>query len=121
MAVSAEELLNLAQELIEGKTEVKFRCSASRAYYAAFHYSKPFTKGLPWPKDAQGAHDGVIKQLTRHPKDEKIRNLGHLLNLGKEIRHNADYRIKNNFKKSDAGYLLSYALEIKTISLKITR
>ena len=92
-----EEYYKLAQELsgvttVSSNIVAKFRCSISRAYYAAYCLARNHLRdvdGIPIPK--KHAHTFVIKQYTSHANIVRKR-IGTNLNRMKKRRVKADYK-----------------------------
>jgi len=86
MPVSGEKFLEAADTIYkknESREEIYYRCSASRAYYAAFHVAK---KHFHLPRKTR--HITVIDILKKNHRStgEKLKEL-------KELREDADYEL----------------------------
>ncbi len=115
------ELFELAKELRVAGSEVRFRAAASRAYYALYHHCLAFHNALPVPGISAAAgiggdHINLVHQLT-HPAPEiskdrpeihdRSRRLGVMLNTMRGLRHNADYRLSDQFTDNNADLVLA--------------
>jgi uncharacterized protein (UPF0332 family) len=90
MPIDAREFLGFAEWAHDPKRcdrEIGFRCSISRAYYAAFHVAK---EHLQMPDDAN--HEEVIERLKDFSEDFSEELSARLLALKKK-RKRADYRL----------------------------
>lgn len=100
MPVSAKDFLEFAKWIHKPdlyEKEIGYRCSISRAYYAAFHVAK---QHLQMDEDAK--HEEVIERLKDFDNgygDDELS--GRLLNLKKK-RNNADYRLSHNINRDMA-------------------
>lgn len=127
MAVSPNELLGMAQELVSGNREIDFRTSANRAYYSAFHFCMNLTATLPLvPSGGRRSHERLINRLKNHQVrratrefDLNVRMLGEVLRQAKPIRVHADYRISGNFERYKAEGLILMATKIAEIVSEI--
>jgi len=73
--------------------EGHFRSSISRAYYAAFHFSRGTVEALELEQPADtGSHKRIILALKRSG-DKELSALGRKLEALKVIRESADYDI----------------------------
>ncbi|MEE8396046.1 MAG: hypothetical protein V3S29_08330, partial [bacterium] len=76
-----------ASTLLKEDTEACHRSSASRAYYAAYHFCKPLAERLPEGRSSRrGSHQRLIDRLRKHAvrartsqKDRQIRDIGGFL------------------------------------------
>ena len=102
MPIDSSDLIQLANELAPGGSEVRHRASISRAYYASFHRCQEWELKLPLAGDdnhVHGSHERLIARL-RHPHqacDARIadfsRGLGARLETQKGHRAFADYKV----------------------------
>jgi hypothetical protein len=101
--------LELANRLFTGEQNPEGRRSVvSRAYYAAFNVAVEFLKsiGCPVPEDAQG-HKKAYRYLN-NCGDSFLVQAGTNLDLLRDRRNDADYKLHNNEieKKANVqGYL----------------
>jgi len=100
MPIEAKEFLEFAEwahDPSRCNKEIGYRCSISRAYYAAFHVARKHLQ-----MDERANHKEVIERLKDFDDkygDEELS--GRLLDL-KEKRKNADYRLSHNIKREMA-------------------
>ena len=95
MAVQGKQFLDAACWIYQNNSkneEICYRCSISRAYYAAFHITKKYFKLAPRTR-----HSDVVKVL----KNEK-RSIGEQLFLLKQERVDADYELSKNISQTSA-------------------
>lgn len=115
MPVSPTEWLNFATALL-GDDEIANRSAASRAYYAAFHASKPLADQLPNTIHSDGMHDRAIRAMKECPATTAnrshvlaIHRVGILLGQCRSIRTIADYRCGIDFSKAEAQEAIGLA------------
>ena len=110
MSIKESELLELAEELAEGDSEVYWRASAGRAYYSLFHTCKKIGEKLPEVLgESRGSHMDVIEKFKEYWPSEAcsidkmtVRSIGiNLLQL-RNIRSEADYKLSLDFTKDKA-------------------
>ena len=100
MSIKAKNFLEFAEWAHQPSLcdkEVGYRCSISRAYYAAFHVAKQHLQ-----MDEYAEHEAVIEKLKDFDNgfgDDELS--GRLLNLKKK-RKNADYRLSHNINRDMA-------------------
>lgn len=102
MAVSPEQLLDRARELIESSDELQLREGTKTAYYAAYHLLKPLERAIqdPFGYDG-GAHAQIVSVLT-NSQYLKAKSLGYILRDCHIRRVRADYDLSKPFGKDDA-------------------
>jgi len=100
--VVPEDFLDSAEEISEGRREIDYRNAVSRAYYAAYHACK--TLAGPPPRRSNrstGAHDWLVSELKEWPRSDEtflqFRQIGTLLEIAKDQRRDADYRLDQEF------------------------
>ena len=119
MPVSAKNFLEFAEWIHKPdlcEKEIGYRCSISRAYYAAFHVAKQHLQ-----MDEYAEHEEVIERLKDFDNgygDDELS--GRLLNLKKK-RKNADYRLSHNINRGMAEKSLNKSKEFieDVVKLKI--
>ncbi|ANH69909.1 hypothetical protein [Mitsuaria sp. 7] len=121
MPINSKELLQLARELAESPTEVKRRAAISRAYYAAYHRCFDWEQKLPLAGEDQGlrgSHEALIARL-RHPHErcdetaaECSRHIGERLDIQREHRVLADYKVKRMLPSRMLSEQLRLAAEV---------
>ena len=129
MAVSPNELLLMAQELMSRNREIDFRTSANRAYYSAYHFCKDLAATLPpVASDGRGSHERSINRLKNHRVrlatrkiNLNVRMLGEVLRQAKPLRVDADYRISKEFGRTEAEQMILMAVKIAEIISEIGR
>lgn len=118
MAITADDLLTLAEDILEASanSEVNYRNSATRSYYSIFHKCQPISDSIAsiHPDKIKSLHSKIIWKLKNH-SDPNIVKLGKLLFDGRDKRTHADYDLLRPFNKRDAEYLLGLASRVKTI------
>ena len=89
--IAARAFLTLAETWSRGSTEAEWRCSISRAYYAAFHECRTALTsfGFVIPR-ADLAHAFLWKRLENSGHDKAIR-IGTELSTLRRDRNQADY------------------------------
>ncbi|RZT42744.1 hypothetical protein [Cupriavidus agavae] len=103
MSVGALEILRCATVIAEAAHgEANFRSAISRSYYAAYHAAHAWHRALPVPGRANGRgdrHETLVSQLYHpgircgHPLYGRSIALARMLNRGRVLRLQADYRI----------------------------
>lgn len=100
MPINAREFLGFAEwahDQTRCDKEIGYRCSISRAYYAAFHVAK---EHLQMPDDAN--HEQVIERLKEFGEDFSEELSSRLLDLKKK-RKRADYRLNYDIDRELAS------------------
>ena len=113
MVVTPEQLRDGARKADADESEVERRVAASRTYYAAFHKCRPLAAREGLFADAGGHHAEVIDALTRS-RQMKMRSIGHMLRLCRNIRTKADYHITGDFTRDDAAMMKEHCERIWT-------
>lgn len=128
MAISSQELFELAKELAEREKEVYWRSSVSRAYYSIYHECQSFANQLPEaPYDSfpKGVHDKFIKQFSAYPGNDEfsrtIRAIGYILGNFKDIRALADYKLSDSFEHSRTREAFQYVNNIRIKLEKLSK
>jgi hypothetical protein len=113
MSVDQTNLLDLANELCAGPTEVHWRCAVSRAYYAAYHGCQEWHSKLPFQGNSGGPQGGVHQQFinqlrnpapeVKDPQRQVSKMLAMSLNALKIQRHRADYDLADASMDSTAA------------------
>lgn len=107
--VTPEELLGLAQGLVETHREVNFRSAASRAYYAAFLHQREAARqrgSLP-PGYQPNIHRRVEAALRSVDEDGAI-----ALATLRSLRNAADYDDHIDFSRALALHAIRLAREL---------
>lgn len=110
MSATPEQFLNSAISLLDAAdgSEICFRNSASRAYYAAFHCCYSERSRCPNLNDADiwGSHDKLYKRFENLPNTVDtvpLKQMAYMAKMMKSVRHKADYRLHEDFDRSDAA------------------
>lgn len=124
MPVTPEELAQYAGQVFENSgSEVELRAAASKAYYSAFHTLRPLGDMIPEaPDNMFGTHKRLCHQLMNDcppgagERDQgKIRELGQLLLMTRDARHQADYDLSEEFSSATAKKAVNRASEIRAL------
>ncbi len=112
MSVCSDELLILAELLIDGNNEASNRASMSRSYYALYHEATSAAQALLLPpiNDVKTAHEGLISRYSSSSKG--LAALGRAMRKQKQLRAKADYDIRDNINASDAKLHLANSRRI---------
>ena len=129
MAVTPRDLLQMARQLMNEDKEINYRTAANRAYYSAFHACTLVANSLAQSSNRRGGpHEKLIAKLKNHPvrrpsraRDNGIRAMGNLLDNGKALRVDADYRIGGEFNRNKAEELILTAARIAGTITEIER
>lgn len=111
MSVGAREMLRCAAVIAEAAHgEANFRSAISRSYYAAYHAAHAWHRALPVPGSAgfrrSGRHETLVNQLyhpgvrREHPGYWRSIALARMLNRGRVLRLQADYRTDANIDRA---------------------
>ena len=115
--IAPADLIELAEMSAEATTEVAWRSSVSRAYYAVFHEARSLLHqlGFDVPRGEQ-AHAYLSLRLS-NCGIPTIEHAGHQLNSLRGDRNRADYDIDRTIKQSVARHLVATArLTLKAFS-----
>lgn len=120
MSVSYQDFLDFAEiHIIDNQkgTEIEFRNSISRAYYAVYLLAKEIAEKLPAPNGVNmtqsGSHEKVIAKFD---KDPKLKRIAYLIQQQKLKRCEADYDIHLTITHSET---LSHFLSSKKLVDKL--
>ncbi len=98
MPVKPVDFLSSAINILNNGSEIDFRNSVSRAYYAAFHEASRVSQYSNGVSKKISPHEKIIDKLKKHKglssKDNEIVQIGALLAMCKKHRVEADYDIK---------------------------
>jgi len=109
MAITHVDLFTHSQLLEKSDTEVAWRNSAARAYYAAYHRAQ-FSVGYCPDNShlAMGSHERLADRFILH-KTTPAKAISYMLSSMKKLRHIADYENEDEFPKTLAtGQLTMY-------------
>lgn len=111
--VSSYDIAVRAKKIFDSaSSEVEYRCSARCAYYSLYHYCESMDSPLlASPNTSGGVHYQLISKFVGS-KDQEMRKIGEMLNQGRIIRVQADYRLEKNFRKDDARKVLRFAEKV---------
>ena len=102
MSVTVDEILEFAGRLAIGDTEMDWRDSTGRAYYAAYHHAKTAQDLCPSNVHIKmGDHERLHERYHMH--DSKgAKSIALVLQDMKRHRRIADYEIEDFFEQSTA-------------------
>lgn len=101
MSIAPLDLLRSAEELLTSGSEIGYRESASKAYYAIFHAADC----LDLPEARTGAKGGVHHHLAQCPIDcsgPQLKSIGYMVRTCHMERIRASYQLDNDFTLEDA-------------------
>jgi uncharacterized protein (UPF0332 family) len=91
MSVTYQEFAAFAEQLAKQPTEIEWRNSVSRTYYAAYHQALSVSDRCPEiAKESAGVHQALINRFNRQGTRD-ARNIAQGLWLMKKLRNIADY------------------------------
>lgn len=124
MAVTNKDFLDAANNIFQNaKSEIDFRNSISRAYYAGYHEGENlFKKGLVsypsmgfFSSKNTGVHQKMINAL-KNSADVNIKKIGNLLQTCKNERNRADYHLSMLVDKSRAQVVIGLINQVLKIA-----
>jgi uncharacterized protein (UPF0332 family) len=99
MSVQPSDFSQIATTLANGSTEIEWRVSASRAYYASFHTAQAAVDLCPNNNHlSMGSHERITDRFLLHGVNS-AKSISYMLQAMKKIRHIADYEIEDAFQK----------------------
>lgn len=107
MSIDANEIIKIAEKLMEFDSEAAWRSASSRTYYAAYHIAKTSSINCPDNKHFiinGGTHATLIDRFMSyvHPTNSKIcKQIGYILQDLKRHREACDYQIDQDILKTD--------------------
>jgi hypothetical protein len=117
MSITPTDLLIFSESLASSSDEVALRASASRAYYAAYSHALDYASqngieilNAP-PEERAGVHGNLIYTLRCHSA-KNIKQAAYALQLAKDIRSKADYRLSANLLPNDVTLVISYTKRV---------
>ena len=101
MPVRGVDFLEVAQICSQLDTEIGYRNTVARSYYAMYHQVIELLEVLPYPKEGVGCHSSLIQYLQNPSPDEKcdrtaLKRLAMMLKAAKTNRVKADYRLDSH-------------------------
>ena len=102
MPVEPKLLLESAEDLAKGDSELDWRSAAHRAYYAAHHRCIPLGRLSGFDETGGSVHRNLIDTLTG-TGDRTLMSIGYMLEQCRGLRVKADYRIELDFPQADAA------------------
>jgi uncharacterized protein (UPF0332 family) len=100
MSVAVADILASAEVLALGNSEIDWRNSVSRSYYAAFHRARDSAHHCPDNSHLRmPSHEALSNRYELHNK-EGAKSIAIVLQLMKRARHLADYDIDQEFDRS---------------------
>lgn len=100
MSIDSLEYLTLAKEILQFNNEAAYRTTASRAYYACFHFSKDMASSLD-DAGGTGMHERHIRKFTKSVSNG-AKGVGYMLQQSHSVRVKADYKLDCDFEISNA-------------------
>jgi uncharacterized protein (UPF0332 family) len=102
MSVDYQSFAEFASKLLSSESEIDWRMSAGRAYYASYHRALLSTQYCPENSHlAMGSHERVSDQFIKHGTTS-ARSIAYILQSMKRLRHIADYNLQNKFDRGNA-------------------
>ena len=118
--ISDRELLKLAAKLSVSRTEVEWRCAASRAYFAAFHRARTLIHSLGFDVPRGDRAHAFLWRRMLSCGTTSIGMAGSLLSELRNSRNRADYDVSEEFPVKDARVAVESASDILQILDKLT-
>jgi uncharacterized protein (UPF0332 family) len=102
MSVTVQEILAFAEQLAQGSSEMEWRDSTGRAYYAAFHRAQQAVDLCPDNSNLRmGDHERVHARFDLHGA-KAAKSISIVLQAMKRYRRCADYEISDGFERTIA-------------------
>jgi uncharacterized protein (UPF0332 family) len=103
MSVSVQDIFDFATRLSVADTEIDWRDSVGRAYYAAYHRAKVTVELCPSNAHLRmGDHERIHERFDLH-EAKSAKAISASLQILKRYRRMADYEIEDPFEKSLAA------------------
>jgi len=107
MTTTYQEFASFAEHLAKRSTEIEWRNSVSRAYYAAYHQALSIADRCPPPvSGSMGMHQQLINRFKELGTKEG-RNIAQSLYAMKRLRTVSDYELHNVVMQHHAHQQLS--------------
>ena len=103
------DLLELAEQWADARTEVAWRSSVSRAYYAVFHEARGLMRQLGFEVPRGEVAHAYLSLRLSNCGVPLIEHAGHQLNSLRGDRNRADYDIDRTLKQGNARQLVAAA------------
>lgn len=108
MTATPDHFLDSAVSILNSPnaSEINYRNSASRAYYAAFHCCYAERSRCPNlnANDILGSHDKLYKRFEELPHSNQtvpLKRMAYMAKIMKTVRKQADYNLNEDFQKRD--------------------
>lgn len=127
MPISPQNLIELSESLFQQDSEVSWRSSVSRSYYAAYHLAKDIVSVCPDNSHFvidSGTHGKLIDRFSSWKPDcphrQKLgKQVAYILLDMKRSREAADYKLDMIFRKDIAAMRLKQLPLLKDLLGKI--
>jgi uncharacterized protein (UPF0332 family) len=107
MSVDFGSFAGFASPLVTSESEIDWRMSTGRTYYAGYHRALLSTKFCPDNSHlGMGSHERVTDQFMKQGTIQG-RSIAYVMIGMKKLRHIADYAIEQDFSQPDAVNQLS--------------
>lgn len=102
MSITYKDLVTHAEQLAKMETEVAWRDSIARAYYAAFHQARGASINCPEPSPGiYGTHEKLQSRFVRQGTSD-AKTIAQALRAMKRERGACDYELAHSFKQTAA-------------------
>lgn len=102
MAIKPEDFHDSEIGKHSSDLEIERRNAVSRTYYSMYHLTRQ--AGYDGKYADTGMHQSLIDELVN---DKATKSAGWILNKAKQLRVSADYRLNEDFTKSEAETIIS--------------
>lgn len=107
MSVDFRSFAEFADRLLADDSEIAWRMSAARAYYASYHRSLKSVSHCPDNSNSRmGSHERVTERFLAHGTNG-AKSIAYVLQTMKRVRHIADYELEDPFERCAAVNQLS--------------
>ena len=110
MSIADMDLLAFGESLARGNSEIEWRTSVGRSYYAAYHRASDWHSKLPsqgMAQAGQGVHATLIACLTNPTVNGALKmrsmSVGYMLCHMKAARRKADYELGAHVDQAEAA------------------
>lgn len=102
MSVCPQDILAFADTLASGTSEIEWRNSAARAYYAGYHMAALVAVHCPSNDHlAMGSHERISNRFDLE-NSVKAKSISYVLQAMKRVRKTADYELEGVFPQASA-------------------